>query len=128
MQDFQRKKKIRKFIYSRNVVIVLAVVAILLLKGAVGVVSKMRLSESNLATLNAQLAEAQTRNQELNNQTASLSTTAGVEREIRQKFSVTKPGEEVAIVVDPTVPKPVATSTQAGFWGSIANWFGNIFH
>jgi cell division protein FtsB len=129
MMDFQQKKRVRKMLYSRNVVIALAVVTLLLLRGVVDVVGKERQSENDVVVANEQLAQAKLRNQQLTSDTASLATVAGMDRAIRQEFSVAKPGEEVAFIVDsPTVPSPVATSTPVGFWGSILNWFGHIFH
>lgn len=129
MIDFQQKKKVRKLLYSRNVVIALTVVTLLLLRGVVNVIGKERQSENDVTVASEQLAQAQVRNQQLTSDTASLTTVAGMDRAIRQEFSVAKPGEEVAFIVDsPSTPQPVATSTPVGFWGSILNWFGHIFH
>lgn len=127
MKDFQQRKKVRRVLYSRNVIIVLSIITILLVRGAFGVMQKNIESKKNVALLNTQLEDARVKNQELTKNIAILSTEEGVESEIRQKFSVSKDGEQVAVIVD---PKPVPRDEKAdngGLWGSVKSWFLGLF-
>lgn len=126
MQDFQQRKKIRKILYSRNAVIALAIVTVFLLKGVVGVIQKDIESRRNVAITESELKTAQARNEELTKNIELLSTQAGVESEIRQKFSVSKEGEEVAVIVD--TPKASSTNTEKkrGFWATLFDFFAHI--
>lgn len=127
MKDFQQRKKIRKVLYSRNVIIVLSIITILLVRGAFGVMQKNIESKKNVVQLDAQLAEARAKNEELSKNIAILSTEEGIESEIRQKFSVSKDGEQVAVIID---AKPVPEEKQLeakGFFGSIKMWFARVF-
>lgn len=127
MKDFQQRKKVRRVLYSRNVIIVLSIITILLVRGAFGVMQKNIESKKNVVLLNTQLEDARVKNQELTKNIAILSTEEGVESEIRQKFSVSKDGEQVAVIVD---PKPVPGDEKAdtgGLWVSVKSWFSGLF-
>jgi hypothetical protein len=127
MKDFQQRKKIRKTLYSRNIVIAVAIVTVLLVRGAVEVTQKMHESNVNAKQVEKELTLARIKHEELLRNMAMIETHAGVEREIRQKFSVTKSGEEVAVIVD---PQPRSSSTEKkkqSFWSSLGNWFSDIF-
>ena len=126
MKDFQQRKKVRRLLYSRNVIIVLCIVTILLVRGAWGVMQKDIESKKNVALVQKQLEEAQKKNQELTKQIALLSTEEGIESEIRQKFSVSKEGEHVVVIVNPQPATTTGEETR-GFWGRIGDWFKKIF-
>lgn len=127
MKDFQQRKKVRKILYSRNVIIVLCVVTILLVRGAWGVMEKNLESKKNVVLLEDQLSEARKKNEELSKHIAILNTEEGVESEIRQKFSVSKEGEQVAVIID---PKPLAETgpvEKESIFVRIGNWFSKLF-
>lgn len=127
MQDFQQRKKVRRKLYSRNAVIILAIVTIFLVRGAYEVMQKKHQSEVALLDAQSELKEAQAHEAELAADRGLLDSDAGVEREIREKYSVAKPGEHVAIIVD-TAPTTTATTTQPeSVWTKIGNWFKKVF-
>lgn len=113
--------------YSRNAVIALAIITVFLLKGVVGVIQKDIESRKNVALMEAELNAAKARNAELIKNIELLNTQAGVESEIRQKFSVSKEGEEVAVIVDTPKSSTTNTDEQKGFFGSIIDFFTHIF-
>lgn len=127
MKDFQQRKKIRKILYSRNVVIVLGIITILLVRGAYGVMEKNIESKKNVVLLEKQLEEARNKNADLTKKISILNTDEGVESEIRQKFSVSKEGEQVAVIVDPKVSLEEPPSPKKGFWGQMGGWFFGLF-
>lgn len=127
MQDFQQRKKIRKILHSRNTVILLALITFFLVKGVVGVVQKNIETRKNLSLVEQELMLAKARNEELIKNMELLSTQAGVESEIRQKFSVGKEGEEVAVIVDPVKATSSNDVSRKGFWSTILDFFTHIF-
>ena len=127
MQDFQQRKKIRKTLYSRNVVLLLGVITILIARGALGVVFKDIESRKNLEVAQAEIAIAQAKNDELSRHIAHLGTEAGIESEIRQKYSVSKEGEEVAVIVNPSATTTTIQKAKEGVWNSFVSWITNIW-
>lgn len=109
MRELEKKQRTKKRIYSIPVLVILLGLTGLLAKGTYGVMKKRQESAKHVETLKAKLVELEERKQELNKNIDRLSTPEGVDREIKEKFSVSKEGEEVAIIVDPKEP---ATSTE----------------
>ena len=84
-------------------------------------------SKKNVVLLEDQLSEARKKNEELSKHIAILNTEEGVESEIRQKFSVSKEGEQVAVIID---PKPLAETgpvEKESIFVRIGNWFSKLF-
>lgn len=100
MLDFQKKKRIRKVIYSPITLILLAILFISLLKGVWNVKKKSEFSLSNLEKERIELQKLVTREQNLASSIDYLKTEQGIESEIRTKFRVARDGEMVAIIID----------------------------
>ncbi len=112
MFDFQKKKRIRKVIYSPITLIFLTIIFISLLKGVWNVQKKTELSSSNLEKEKIELQKLVTREQNLASSIDYLKTEQGIESEIRTKFRVAKDGEMVAIIIDDKIgTSSLATST-----------------
>jgi len=126
MQDFQQRKKVRKILSGRAAFLVLLIVTILLVRGVWGVFEKER--ESSLALIKAResLAAADSREQELSTNIERLKTPQGLEREIRDRFSVAKSGEEIILIVDQKKEVELETDTRT-VWEKIGDWFGEVF-
>ncbi|MEK7184885.1 MAG: hypothetical protein AAB683_01990 [Patescibacteria group bacterium] len=123
MIDFQRKKKIRKIIYSPISLILLSIVFILLVKGVIDVYKKEKLSINNLKQEQIEYEKLQVRKKTLNSSLEYLKTEQGIENEIRVKFRAVKEGEQVSVIVENILPT-ISTSTVKeikGFWY-------NLFH
>jgi cell division protein FtsB len=122
MEDFRRKNKIQRAVYSRSVFFGLLVIAIFFAQGAWGVYQKKQETERNLEELEAKLDDVQRRKDELKTQIDELNSEKGIEREIRNKFSVAKEGEEVVIIVE---REKATTATQVdslSIWQKIKGW------
>ena len=126
MKDFQQRKKVRKMIGSRAVFIVLVVVTVFLIRGAYGVFQKERETSRDLVKAKQSLAVADARQQELSASIETLNTPQGLEKEIRDRFSVSKSGEEIVLVVDPKEEaKPVLE--EKSVWQKFGDWIQNMF-
>ncbi|HZS42726.1 MAG TPA: septum formation initiator family protein [Candidatus Paceibacterota bacterium] len=121
MREFRERKKIKKRIYSKTVVIILAILLALLIEGTWKVFQKERESAANLWRVNNQLSELQARNTALSDDVAALQTDQGIESEIRSKYQVAKSGEQVIVIVD---KDNTASSTPPGNF--LVRWWDNF--
>lgn len=122
MLEFQKKKKLRKILYSPAVLIILAIIFVLLLRGSWSIYKKANLSMQNLEKERIELEKLVLREKNLASSLDYLKTDQGIENEIRSKFRAVKEGEQVAVIVDEQNPTSSATTTKKhGFWY-------NLFH
>ena len=121
MKEFQRKQIIRSVIYSVPFLIILAILAVFLARGAVRVVIKERESLKYARNLEEKAVALVLRKKELEEGIASLQTEDGIKNEIRSRFSVTQEGEYIAIIVD---EKQSSTSTDA----YVLSWYKRFWY
>lgn len=100
MKDFQRKRKIRKVLYSPGVILGLFLLLVLVSKATWGLYDKERESRKNLDRVEADLLALTVREEQLTKDIARLRTPEGIESEIREQFQVAKPGESMVILVE----------------------------
>ncbi|MCX6717598.1 MAG: septum formation initiator family protein [Candidatus Taylorbacteria bacterium] len=123
MVDFQRKKNIRKVIYSRITIFVLFVVVIFLLRAVYDIYKKERVSFKSVASVEENYNDLKNRQSMLKSEIERLNTDKGVEEEIRSKFSVSKPGETVVVIVDNSSNTSTdSENTGQSFWQKIFGW------
>lgn len=127
MEDFKRKKNIKKKVYSRTSFFVLLVISIFLLKGAYGVLQKQIESKENLAHVEQRLLEAQERKNELSSSIQHLQTEAGIEKEIRNKFDVSRPGEEVIVIIDSKNSESDIELENQSVYERVSQWIKGLF-
>lgn len=108
MRKFESQKQIKSRIYSRTTLVVLLVLIILIAKGVFTLY--LRNSESVTARENAEMKvkDLRERKQLLSSEIEKLNQEDGVDQEIREKFNVVKPGENVVLIV----PDDIATTTE----------------
>jgi cell division protein FtsB len=102
MLEFQRKQKTRHILFSKGAIIICLIMCFFLGKGVLGLYSKAQASAEARKVSEHELQELQERTDFVEGEISRLRTTEGVEREIREKFSVAKPGEELVVVVPAT--------------------------
>lgn len=125
MLDFQQKRKVRSFMYSRTTLVILFLILVLVVHSTWRVYQKKGVSE-DLKNISVQYVEdLRNRNDELKTKIDRLETTSGIEEEIRSRFSVVKDKENMVVVV-PNVEEAVSTTTKpTSFWRKIINFFGS---
>ena len=110
--------------YSRVTLVILIIVIIWLLNSVWSVYKKQDMTRDNLAKIAASLESLQAREKMLSDEIESLKTESGREAEIREKYGLVKPGEEVIVVVDKDGDNDdKSADLETGFWGKIKNWF-----
>ena len=122
MREFQDKKRVRKFLYSKGVVAVLAVFVLILAHATWGVYQKEQESQTAAAASESELGKLQDRQAVLQSEIARLKTDEGVEEEIRSKFSVAKPGEDLIIIVNPDDATNTQTLPKPSLWDRVKGW------
>lgn len=124
MYDFQQKKKIKKILYSPIVLLILAIIFVMLLRGVWGVYKKSQISYENLEREKNELNKLMAREKTLNSSIEYLKTEQGIEDEIRTKFRAVKDGEQVAVIINEGTTTPVSISTSSpSFWYKLFHLF-----
>lgn len=100
MIPFQERKKLRKILYAKATLGVLFVAFIVVARGAWRMYQKASIARAERAEAEQSLADLAERAGGLKESITRLKSARGVEEEIRQKFTVVRPGEEVVVVVD----------------------------
>ena len=122
MLEFQEKRKIKRFFYSNVTLIFLIILIFLLLKMVWSVYEKQALTKDNLAKTATSFEGLQAREKMLSAEIERLNTEAGREVEIREKYGLVKPGEEVIVVVPKAEDDLNQVSTPSSFWQKLKEW------
>jgi len=101
MLDIRERTRLRRLLYAKPTIILLAFLVALLSHGAWGVYQKSKEAMAKQEKAEKELAGLLAREQELKGDIARLSSEEGVEEEIRERFMVAKEGEKVMIITDP---------------------------
>lgn len=91
---------IRRVMYSIPSLFLLALVTFLLAKGALNIFLKERESAKTVRELEMKAALGESREIELQDYIERLKTEEGIIDEIKNKFSVVREGEHVAVIID----------------------------
>lgn len=124
MLDFQQKKKVRKVLYSRITIFLLLVVVIFLARATYNIYSKEKISGQDYATVLKNFNDLKQRSATLSLDINNLSTENGQEEEIRDKYSVAKPGETVVVVLNSTSgTSTVSDGSNKSLWQKFLDLF-----
>lgn len=122
MLRFQEKQLWRAVMSSKVTIVALFVLVFFAARGVWGVYRKAKESSASLAIAEKAYAELDNRQAVLVAQIAALKTSRGIEEEIRSRYEVAKPGEEVALIVDDATATPAATSSEPSWWDELVSW------
>ncbi len=125
MKEFQQKEERKSKLYSRYTLLFLFVMIILVGKGLINIYQKNISSREEVNLVELKKQSLQNRYDDLSNKVEDLKTPQGVEKEIRSKFDVVKPGESVIVVVDKEIPMPNEkdTSIIKKIWNGVTGVF-----
>ncbi len=124
MLEFQEKRRIKRFIYSKVTLVLLIVLVIFILNAVWKVYKKQDYTRDNLVKAAASLTSLKAREKMLSSEIERLKTENGIEEEIRAKYGLVKPGEEVIIVVDKDDNFTSSSEApKASFWEKFLNLF-----
>lgn len=100
MKRFQKKRKTNNWLYSKLTILVLAFFVFVLSQGSVEVYEKARESLDRKNESIAALQKLEVRKEHLESEVYRLNSDVGVEEELRKRFSLSKEGEKVIVIVD----------------------------
>ncbi len=123
MKELQRKQGMRQILYSFPSLILLAALTFFLAKGAFRFVEIERGSAARVRELEGEALALSYRESELTAEIERLKTQEGVVEEVKEKFSATREGEYVAIIVD---GKTKATTTKPTRIERIKKWWNDL--
>lgn len=124
MVKFQERKKIRKILYSKTAIGGLALLTALVARGAWQMHEKAAIARAERAEAERSFAELTERDAGLEASLADLKSAQGLEAEVRRKFTVARPGEEVVVVVDENTKKGKNSEvSNKDFWARIVKFF-----
>lgn len=116
MREFQEKHKYKKILYSKGMIIVLVILIVFFARATWGVYKKEKESSANAYRATQELKRLSDREALLTSEIARLSTDEGIEEEIRAKYGVSKPGEEILIIVDPNIATTTEVQDNPSLW------------
>jgi len=124
MLGFQEKRKFRRVLSSRITIAVLLVLIFFVARGTWSVYWKERDSAGSLESAEKTYAELEARQESVSGKIADLKTPRGVEEEIRSRYEVARPGEEVALVIDDAPTSTPAAPENPVWWKELFSWIG----
>lgn len=101
MKEFQGRRLFRQALYSRPVLILLAMVILLIGFSVFRLYRQERVAAAERQALLGELTRLEARRVELESEIERLSTGRGQEEEIREKLGLALPGEGVITVIGP---------------------------
>ena len=105
--------------------IVALIVAFLLLLSVINVAGKYFGIRTHIKELTAEKAELEQKHEQFEAKNAYLKTDEGMEQVLREKYNVTKPGEGIVVVVEPTpIVPPTPEHTGPKWWQAILRGLG----
>lgn len=120
--EFQEKRKVKKFMYSKVTLVVLVILTVLILKAVWSVYQKQQFTKDNLNKTASDYNNLKEREERLSREINWLKTENGIEQEIREKYGLVKPGEEVIVIVDKDNVDDGANIPSESLWQKILIW------
>jgi cell division protein FtsB len=121
VKELEHRQRVKKAIYSWPSLILLTLITFFLVKGAANIFLIERENASRVQELENQSASLVLRERELKSEIEKLKTPEGIIEAIKDKFSATREGEYVAIIVD---ERKKATSTPQ----SKDSWYKSVWN
>ncbi len=110
-------------LYSKPVLLVLVILIGFLLNAVWNVYQKRQIAKDNYAKIADNLDKLQSREKILSAEIERLKLNEGMEEEIRERYGLVKPGEEVLVIVsDNKAQVSTSTSANTSLWQKIKNW------
>ncbi len=122
MLERKEKKFLNKIIYSKITLVVLFLLLILVARGVWRVFSEVRMTDENKKIAQQELNELENRKERIEKELEEFNSDSGVEKEIRNKFSVVKEGEQMVMILDDK-SNYKSDLKKDTFWSKILNWF-----
>lgn len=121
MKELQQRQKFKRRLYSMPSLAIALVLSVALVRGAYGILLTERESSREVGLLAAEVGALSAREVVLKAAIQKLQTEEGIEEEIKSKFNVAKPGEQVAVIVDRPERAASTTEQKVPWWKGLLN-------
>lgn len=129
MREFQERRLLRKIIFSRFALFFLATILVFLSYASAKVYLRSRKAVEVNKTANQEMAALENKKIEMEALINRLKTESGAEEEIRNKFMLKKPGENMVVIVDeePKIGDKPGEDASSGLFFKIRHFLKSIF-
>ena len=127
MRELQQKQKARQRLYSMPALVILGLFTLLIAHGAYSVLKKKQDSAVYVQELQAKVEDLSNRQFEVKSDITRLQTEEGIDTEIKKKFSVSKAGEHVVVIVDPRTPTTHTEATSTHWYTKFMSTLSNLW-
>lgn len=121
MFEFEKKRRVRRIIYSKFSIFILFLILIFLLQGVWGLYQKVEETNQKKEMVSNKIAGLEEREDYLNSEIDYLNSGVGLEEEIRNRYSVSKEGEEVIVIIEEDPIEEPVQEKEPSFLGNIWN-------
>ena len=121
MRDYQGKKKWHIFFRSKSFILLVLVIFIFLGRGVWDVYKKDEVARMNKDEALLKLNALKSKEEGLTAEIERLKSERGIEEELRRRFQVAKPGEEILVVIDKNQAKKELVSEREPWYESVWN-------
>ncbi len=127
MNIFDNKRKFRKMAYSKIVSVGLIVVCAMLVNGLFNIYGKARESLDRKNFSAQSLLKLNNREEKLRREIERLDTRVGLEEELRSRYSFSKEGERVIVILDDSdTSEPIQTSDDRTLTDRATSWIKRV--
>lgn len=120
MKEYSQRRKLRQYIYSFPVILILLIILFFVAKGCFGIYQKYSFSKNELNNSKADLVILEEKKSHIYKKVEKLETETGIEKEIRSKFNVAREGEKLVVIVD-DAPEEEKVVEEKGFFKKLFN-------
>lgn len=121
--DFQKKRRVKRFLYSRVTLIVLLLLVMLIGKAAWNAYQVERQTAATLEQMRREHTELAEREAFLEHELDRLATEAGVVEEIRTRYGFARPDEGVVFIVEEE--EQAEEKAPETIWERFKAWFSS---
>jgi cell division protein FtsB len=120
MRELQHRQKLKRRLYSTPSLIIVAILTLLFVKGAVGLLGKEQQSNTDVEALQVKTSALLAQEETLNKNIAKLKTQSGISEQIKEKYNVSEAGEHVAVLVN-------ESKNASGTATTTVHWYGKLW-
>ena len=127
MNEFKKRQRLKKILYSRAIFVLLILICLLFAHAVWGIFWKYRSSVADEKQLQAKLAGLSSEESYLASSTEVLESQKGIEYALQEEFGAVFPGEkEIVFINNATSGDGASAAAPAGFFSRIWDWMTNL--
>lgn len=118
MRQFSKKRRIRCLVYSKLTIAFLLILLFFITKGTWGMYERSKQSVTREDSAAVNLAKLESRKEKLQEDLDKIESRVGIEEQLRIRYSLSKEGERVIVIIDEDEVVEEITEEKKGFINS----------